>query len=336
MFKIRLVIAMVLLGFFAPLTAKAVEVGEKLPEVGAIKWFNLPKGKTTITKEDLKGKIVVVVAWLSWAPECRLYINQMVEFQKKYRKKGVVLLAMSPESHKRLSKYLQGDKEMTCIVGAAEPAFMARLGIQAWPVAFVTDPDGNVVFKEHPVTMEPAVDKAIKETPARGKSFLVTGTAKALLKDSDAFYKSKKYEEAYEGYEELIEDFGETKEGKSAKTKLSRMKANSSIMRKIKTAQEERQAMKWLNAARALVQYGDANDAAKYYNRIIKRLAGTKAAKWARSELAAIKSRVTEDIEDEEEEATEDEDSEESDSDDEDSEDSGDDEGDDSDDDDDQ
>jgi hypothetical protein len=48
------------------LAGPGVKVGEKAPEVSAPSWLNLPKGLTTISSEELKGKVLFVEFWATW------------------------------------------------------------------------------------------------------------------------------------------------------------------------------------------------------------------------------------------------------------------------------
>ncbi|MBX3396255.1 MAG: redoxin domain-containing protein [Phycisphaerae bacterium] len=268
-----------------------VNIGDKAPEITVDKWYNLPKGKKSVTKADLKGQIVVVEFWATWCGPCIASIPHLNEMQAKYKKDGVVLLAVSYEPTATVSKFL-GSRKMNYVVAAGGETTRDAFGIDGYPTSFIIDPDGNVVWKGHPATIDEPLAKIVKETPAKGKSFLVSGSAKSLATKADKLYQKRDYEGAMKAYEQLSKDYSETKEGKTAKEKLKKMKGNSSIMEKIKSAKEERQADKWLRCARALAQYGDPADSVKYYKRIIDKYPNTKSAKFALSEYDAIKEKA--------------------------------------------
>lgn len=286
------ILPIVCLSFVTVAPARAgVNVGDKSPEITVDKWYNLPKGKKAVTKADLKGQIVVVEFWATWCGPCIASIPHLNEIQEKYKKDGVVLLAVSYEPTATVSKFL-GSRKMKYIVAAGGETTRDAFGIDGYPTSFIIDPDGNVAWKGHPATIDEPLAKIVKETPAKGKSFLVTGSAKSLATKAEKLYQKRDYEGAMKTYEQLSRDYSETKEGKAAKEKLKKMKGNSSIMEKIKSAKEERQADKWLRCARALAQYGDPSDSAKYYKRIIDKYPNTKSAKFALSEYDAVKDKA--------------------------------------------
>lgn len=235
--------------------------------------------------------------------------------QNKYKNKGVILLAVSYEPEKTVKTYIEKQK-LPYIVGAGAEDSMKEYGVKGFPTAFLINPDGKIAWTGHPATVEEALEKLLKESPVKGKSFLVTGSAKSLYKKAEGYYKKKKYEEAVESYEELAKQYGTTKEGKLAKGKLKKIKGNSSIMAKIKMAKSEREADKWLRAARALAQDGDPADAVKYYDRIIKKYPETKAAKFAGEEIGAMMDAAKKSGGDKKADDADDEDSDDGDSDD--------------------
>ena len=70
-------------------------VGLMLPPLDAGGWINT---KTPLTAEDLKGKIVLVDFWASDCIPCIRAIPQLIEFNKRYRDLGVVVVGLSGES----------------------------------------------------------------------------------------------------------------------------------------------------------------------------------------------------------------------------------------------
>ncbi len=223
----------------------------------------------------------------------------LVEVQKKYRSKGVILLAISYEPESKVKDFVMRQK-VSYIVGADAQSMLNDYGVKGFPSAFLIDPEGKIAWTGHPGVIEEPLEKLVSENPPKSKGFLAAGSAKSAFKHADKLYKSKKYEDAMHALEMVAKDFPDSKEGKQAKGKLKKMKKNSKIMGIIKRARAERESDGWLQAARVLAQYGDKEDAAKYYRRIIDKHPGLSDAKLARQELADLGVDVDEDEADEE------------------------------------
>ncbi|HVP12155.1 MAG TPA: tetratricopeptide repeat protein, partial [Phycisphaerae bacterium] len=95
-------------------------------------------------------------------------------------------------------------------------------------------------------------------------------------------------------------NFKETKEAEKAASELKKLKSNSKIMDMVNRAKADKEANGWLDVARICRQYGDKEDAIKYYERIIKKYAETDAGRFARSEIAPLK-KLKKSADDEEE-----------------------------------
>ncbi len=50
----------------APAAAQDIAVGKKAPEITAEHWMNLPKGMSSISLKQLKGKVVMIEFWATW------------------------------------------------------------------------------------------------------------------------------------------------------------------------------------------------------------------------------------------------------------------------------
>jgi cytochrome c biogenesis protein CcmG, thiol:disulfide interchange protein DsbE len=61
------------------------------------------EGKEVSLQEN-KGSIVVVDFWATWCPPCRMSIPELVEIQKKYKEKGVVVLGISVDLPDHVSR----------------------------------------------------------------------------------------------------------------------------------------------------------------------------------------------------------------------------------------
>jgi cytochrome c biogenesis protein CcmG/thiol:disulfide interchange protein DsbE len=75
--------------------------------------FSLPdlSGKLC-TLSAYKGNVVVLDFWATWCPPCRMSLPEMVELQKKFKDKGLVILGVSLDDPRQANdKYLLAFKE---------------------------------------------------------------------------------------------------------------------------------------------------------------------------------------------------------------------------------
>src|SRR4029453_10754278 len=73
-------------------------VGKILPPLDAGGWINT---KSPLTAEDLRGKIVLVDFWASDCMPCIRELPSLIEFNKRYRDRGVMIVGLSEQSGQR-------------------------------------------------------------------------------------------------------------------------------------------------------------------------------------------------------------------------------------------
>src|SRR5947207_4462294 len=63
----------------------------------------------TVKLSDLKGKVVLLDFWATWCTGCKVEIPWYVEFQKKYKRRGLASIgvAMDEEGWKTVTPYLR-------------------------------------------------------------------------------------------------------------------------------------------------------------------------------------------------------------------------------------
>jgi len=261
----------------------APNVGDKAPKISADEWYNLPRGVKSIKQSHLDGQIVMLEFWATWCGPCRASVPHLVEMQKKYKSKGVVLVALSDEPESKVKPFIKNNKA-TYIIGSGAESAKKEYGVQGIPHVFLIDPHGKIAWKGHPAVVEPELKKLLKDKPPKKRSFLSASSAKSAYRKASKLYDAGNYSSAKREFESLAKDFKSSKYAKKAKSKLKKMKANSRIMEIIEREKADRLSKGWLEAARILAQYGDKKDAIKYYKRIIKKFPDTEYAKLARTE----------------------------------------------------
>ncbi len=207
--------------------------------------------------------------------------------QKKYKDKGVLLVALSYESSSLVAPYVKGMK-LPYIVGDEAATTRDAFGIDGYPTMFLVDPDGKVAWKGHPVQVEEQIKKLIAKNPPKGRGLLGEEAAKLALKKAEEHLRKKQYVKAVSGFEELVKSFKSTEAGRTAKAHLKKIKGNKRIMASIRKAEAEKKAKSWLNSARLMAKHGAHNDAARYYKRIIDECPDTEFAELARKEMSEL------------------------------------------------
>ncbi|MEQ1933917.1 MAG: TlpA disulfide reductase family protein [Fimbriimonadaceae bacterium] len=62
------------------------------------------------TLSQLKGKIVMVNFWATWCPPCRKEMPDMETLHKRYKEKGLVIVAISDEDEAKVRPFIAGNK----------------------------------------------------------------------------------------------------------------------------------------------------------------------------------------------------------------------------------
>jgi thiol-disulfide isomerase/thioredoxin len=123
-------------------------------------------GRAVSLQQDYKGKIVVVLFWASWCPDCNAEMPQWKALYEKYRPRGVEFVGVSldePESAgglESLKRYVasrqipwpqfyQGNR--------FDSTFSQRWGVSATPTIFIVDASGNLAVTSAPADPEPAI-----------------------------------------------------------------------------------------------------------------------------------------------------------------------------------
>lgn len=208
--------------------------------------------------------------------------------QKKFKDKGVVLVALSDEPRSKVAPYISNHK-LPYIVGGSARETLQDYKIRGFPTMYLVDPQGKIAWVGHPMEAEGELDTLLKSNPPKKKSIGGASSAAADLKKAAKLLKDKKYVDALTLYEKVAAGNKGTKFAKQAQAEIKKIKSNSTIMARIDMARAERKGRGLLAAARALAKCGETKDAIRYYDRIIKECADTEYATAAEEELEKLK-----------------------------------------------
>lgn len=125
------------------------QAGQKAPD------FKLSAldGKT-ITLSQFRGRIVILDFWATWCPPCRMSIPELVDIQKRYWKKGVVVLGISLDDPGMVStdyirEFINKHKINYPIMRADRQVLINYFGISniSIPTMFIISRKGEIVSK---------------------------------------------------------------------------------------------------------------------------------------------------------------------------------------------
>jgi len=148
MFKINIIILISVFIFGFSYIPKNIppKVGELAPEI------NLPSIDRTknIKLSGLKGKVVLVYFWASFAPPCRFENPNVVRAYNKYKDKGFTVYAISLDTDINKWKSAINKDAMNWInhvsdLKSYESEVVKNYGIKSVPYNFLLDKTGKVI-----------------------------------------------------------------------------------------------------------------------------------------------------------------------------------------------
>jgi peroxiredoxin len=98
-----------------------------------------------VTLSNYKGKVVLLDFWATWCGGCKVEIPWYVEFDKKYRDRGLAVIgvAMDDEGMKIVKPFL-AQKHMEYPVVIGNEAMGQKFGLQSMPLTLLIDRQGKI------------------------------------------------------------------------------------------------------------------------------------------------------------------------------------------------
>lgn len=107
--------------------------------------LKLTNGKD-IKLSDYKGKIVIIDFWATWCPPCRKGIPDLIDIQKRYDKKLVVIgISLDNETKDDVVPFINKYGINYPVAYGNMEVVQAYGNIQAIPTSFIIDQKGNIV-----------------------------------------------------------------------------------------------------------------------------------------------------------------------------------------------
>ncbi|MDZ7630251.1 MAG: TlpA disulfide reductase family protein [Gemmatimonadaceae bacterium] len=117
----------------------------------------------TISRESLRGKVVLVNVWATWCPPCRV---EMPGFQKVYDRKRaagftIVGISTDTEGSEPVARYLSERAITYPVAMATNGVVQAFGGADALPTSFLLDRRGRIRYTVTGFFASPALEKAV-------------------------------------------------------------------------------------------------------------------------------------------------------------------------------
>jgi len=109
--------------------------------------FELPdlSGKK-VSLSSLKGQVVFLNFWATWCPPCRAEMPSMERLHKRFKDKGLVILAVNlQEEAKTVRKFVAANKLSFPVLLDSDGRIGAIYGARSIPTSYLVSRDGNVL-----------------------------------------------------------------------------------------------------------------------------------------------------------------------------------------------
>ena len=93
----------------------------------------------------LRGKVVLVNFWATWCPPCRKEMPDLDALYKKFRDKGLVILAISDEDAAKVDPFIAEHKYAYPILLDPGDKVTKQMAVEGIPKSFVYDREGKLV-----------------------------------------------------------------------------------------------------------------------------------------------------------------------------------------------
>jgi peroxiredoxin len=98
-----------------------------------------------VTLSDYKGRIVLLDFWATWCHGCKTEIPWYMEFQRKYKGRGLAVIgvSMDDDGWKSVKPFLQ-ENQLNYPVVIGTPSLAKLYGVDSMPVTLLIDREGKI------------------------------------------------------------------------------------------------------------------------------------------------------------------------------------------------
>lgn len=253
-------------------------------------------------------------------------LPHLVQVQKKFARKGFVVVSISLDKEAERDKFKEFVKEHEMnwphiMDGKFWEAKLAKkMGVRGIPAVFLVDPNGKCIGDSRSLMVHDEdafaekIEAALKETPPT-KTALLPMMKKWVAEDekeqkareeaerkereaeekekyaaAEKLLKQKKYTDAIKAFEKLGELYPDDELCQKAAEKAKSLKADKKVTFAIMSAEADRRAPGMMKMAKQLASNGNTDKARQYYQMVIDKYPGTRHAEEAKAAKEALGS----------------------------------------------
>ena len=133
--------------------------------------FTLSDSKgASVRLSDYKGKVVLLDFWATWCHGCKTEIPWYMEFQNKYKDKGlsVIGVSMDDDGWKSVKPFIEANK-MNYEVVIGNESLAKLYAVDALPVTLLIDREGNIAVSHAGMVDKSAFENEIRDLLQHGQ-----------------------------------------------------------------------------------------------------------------------------------------------------------------------
>lgn len=126
--------------------------------------FTLSDSKgASIRLSDYKGRVVLLDFWATWCHGCNIEIPWYMEFQQKYKDKGLAVIgvAMDDDGWKSVRPF-SDEKKINYMIVVGNQGLAKQYGVDALPVTLLIDRDGKIAESHAGMVDKEVFEKEIR------------------------------------------------------------------------------------------------------------------------------------------------------------------------------
>jgi len=113
---------------------------------------------------DLRGKVVLVNFWATWCEGCQVEIPLLVEFQKEYANRGLVVvgISMDDDGWKSVKPWLK-EKKVNYAIVIGNEGLGKQYGLEGMPLTALVDREGRIADVRQGIVEKTATQQKIRD-----------------------------------------------------------------------------------------------------------------------------------------------------------------------------